>query len=170
MRPWTCPPSPVISAAKSQNMLKTSIEQSDLGFKAFKNVRGTTPYFEAKKKELFSMIRQLGSPNIFFTKSVNETGMVYLIKSLQEKDQNKVITYEEAKAMSKSERSKLIKKYPIDVVHHLDALFRHHIAAMKKTRSIGEYSVADFFYRVEFQQRGSAYIHCLFWLINEQKK
>ena len=67
--------------------------------------------------------------------------------------------------MSKSERSKQIKKYPIDVVHHLDALFRHHIAAMKKTRSLGEYSVADFFYRVEFQQRGSAHIHCLFDLI-----
>ena len=96
------------------------------------------------------MIRKLGSPNIFFTKSVNEIGMVYLIKSLQEKDQNKVITYEEAKAMSKSERSKLIKKYPIDVVHHLDALFRHHIAAMKKTRSLGEYYVADYFYRIEF--------------------
>ena len=101
------------------------------------------------------MIRQLGSPNIFFSKSVNETGMVYLIKSLQEKYQNKVITYEEAKAISKYERRKLIKKYPIDVVHHLDVRFRHHIAAMKKTRSLGEYSVADFFYRVEFSKGGA---------------
>merc|ERR1712240_136486 len=33
------------------------IKRSDLGFKAFKNVRGTTPYFEAKKKELVAMIR-----------------------------------------------------------------------------------------------------------------
>ena len=48
-----------------QNMTQTSMEQSDLGFKAFKNVRGTTPYFEAKKKELYSMIRQLGSPKYF---------------------------------------------------------------------------------------------------------
>ena len=97
------------------------------------------------------MIRQLGLPNIFFTKSVNETGMVYLTKYLKEKYQNKLITSEEAKAMSKSERSKLMKKYPIDVVHHLVALFRHYIAAMKKTRSLGEYSVADYFYCVEFQ-------------------
>ena len=46
-------------------LTKTGIERSDLGFKAFKNVRGTTPYFESKKKDLFSMIRQIGPPHIF---------------------------------------------------------------------------------------------------------
>ena len=94
-------------------LTKTEIERSDLGFKAFKNVRGTTPYFESKKKDLFSMIRQIGPPNICFTKSVHETGMLPLIKSLKEKDQNKVISNEEVNAMNKQEKSKLIKKYPI---------------------------------------------------------
>ena len=103
---------------------------------------------------------------MFFTKSVNEIGMHYLIKSLKEKDKNTVITYEEAIAISNAERKKLIKKYPIDVVHHLDARFRHHISTMKKTRSLGEYSIEDFFYCVEFQQRGSAHIHCLSTKIN----
>ena len=41
-------------------LTKTEMERSDLGFKAFKNVRGTTPYFEAKKKDLFAMIGQIG--------------------------------------------------------------------------------------------------------------
>ena len=66
--------------ATLKDMTKTSLERDDFGFKAFKNVRGTTPYFEAKKKELFSMIRQLGSPQVFFTKSVNEVGMNDLIE------------------------------------------------------------------------------------------
>ena len=78
------------------------------------------------------MIRQIGSPHIFFTKSVNETCMLHLIKSLEEKYQNKVITYEEADAMTKAERSKLIKKYPNDMVNYLDYLFRHHISALNK--------------------------------------
>ena len=30
--------------------------------------------------------------------------------------------------------------------------------------SLGKYNIKDFFYRVEFQQRGSAHIHCLFLL------
>ena len=29
---------------------KTELERSDLGFKAFKTVRGTMPYFQAKQK------------------------------------------------------------------------------------------------------------------------
>merc|ERR1712002_1263663 len=143
-------------------LTKTEMERSDLGFKAFKNVRGTTPYFEAKEKDLFAMIGQIGPPNIFFTKSVHETSMLPLIKSLQEK--NKVISNEEIYSMTKEEKKKLIKKYPIDVVHYLDALFRHHINSMKKNNSFGKYHIEDYFYRVEFQQRGSAHIHCLFWL------
>merc|ERR1711955_170790 len=95
-------------------LTKTEIERSDLGFKAFKNVRGTTPYFEAKKKELVLFIRQIGPPHIFFTKSVHETSMLPLIKSLQEKDKNKVISDEEINSMTKEEKKKLIKKYPID--------------------------------------------------------
>ena len=110
------------------------------------------------------MIRQLGPPHIFFTKSVNETGMLHLIKALKEKDENRVISDDDVKAMNKAQRSKIIKKYPIDVVHHLDALFRHHITAMKKNMSLGDYHIEDYFYHVEFQQRGSAHIHCLFWL------
>ena len=154
--------------ATLKDMTKTSLERDDFGFKAFKNVRGTTPYFEAKKKELFSMIRQLGSPQVFFTKSVNEVGMNDLIKSLKEKDGNSIITYEQVMSITNAERNKLIKKYPIDVVHHVDARFRHHISTLRKPCSLGTYSVEDFFYRVEFQQRGSAHIHCMFWLLNEQ--
>merc|ERR1711873_361286 len=145
-------------------LTKTEIKRSDIGFKAFKNVRGTTPYFEAKKKDLIAMIRQIGPPHIFFTKSVHETSMLPLIKSLQEKDKNKVISNEEINSMTNEEKRKLIKKYPIDVVHDLDALFRHHINSMKKNNSFGKYHIEDYFYRVEFQQRGSAHIHCLFFL------
>merc|ERR1712082_189482 len=145
-------------------LTKTEMERSDLGFKALKNVRGTTPYFEAKKKDLIAMIRQIGPPNIFFTKSVHETSMLPLIKSLQEKEKNKVISNEEIYSMTKEEKKKLIKKYPIDVVHYLDALFRHHIISLMKNNSFGKYHIEDYFYRVEFQQRGSSHIHCLFWL------
>ena len=42
--------------------------------------------------------------------------MFALMKSLQEKDKKKVITDEEINSMTKEEKKKLIKKYPIDVV------------------------------------------------------
>ena len=143
---------------KILSLHKTELERSDLGFKAFKTIRGTTPYFQAEQRELFSMIRQLGPPHIFFPKSVNETGMIHLIKALKQKDENRIISYTDVIMMSKSQRTKLIKKYPIDVVQHLDCVFRHHINTMKKQMSLGEYHIEDYFYCVEFQQRGSAHI------------
>ena len=39
---------------------------------------------------------------------------------------------------------------------------------MKRNISLGEYHINDLFYPVEFQQRGSAYIHYLFWLVTKQ--
>ena len=79
----------------------------------------------------------------------------------RKKRKKKVITDEEINSMTKAEKKKLIKKYPIDVVNYLDALFRHHINSMKKNNSFGKYHIEDYFYRVEFQQRGSAHIHCV---------
>ena len=146
------------------NMTKVEIERTNAGFKAYKNVRGTMPYFQGKKGEVFAMIRQLGPPNVFFTKSVNETGMLHLIQALRQKDENRIITEDEVKDMTKAERKKIIKKYPIDVVNHLDALFRHIITGIQKDMSLGQYHVKDYVYWVEFQQRGSAHIHCIFWL------
>ena len=113
------------------------------------------------------MIRQLGPPHIFFTKSVDELNMTYLIKSLKEKELKTIISYEDAIAITRTERIRLLNAHPIDVVQHLDALFRHHIATLKKAKSLGRYRVEDHFYRIEFQQRGSAHIHCIFWLVDE---
>ena len=114
------------------------------------------------------MIRQLRPPNVFFTKSVNESGMLHLIKALKEKDEKRIINDYEVKEMSKSERIKIIKKYLIDVVHHLDTLFCHNICEMKNNMLLGEYHIKDFFNQVRFQQRGSAHIHSLLWLITVQ--
>ena len=46
--------------------------------------------FQAKKG-IFSMIRQLRPPHIFFTKLINETVMIHLIKALKVKDENTII-------------------------------------------------------------------------------
>ena len=47
------------------------------------------------------MIRQLGLSNVLFTKSVCDTGMLDLIRALREKDENRIIQYEEVKDISK---------------------------------------------------------------------
>jgi len=36
----------------------------DEGFRVFRNLMGSPPYFERCKKDLFAMMRQLGKPTI----------------------------------------------------------------------------------------------------------
>ena len=48
------------------NIDKKTLERTDVGFKAFKSIRGTAPYFEDMRKKVFAMIRQLKAPDIFF--------------------------------------------------------------------------------------------------------
>ena len=97
------------------SLQKTELERSDLGFKTFKTIRGTTPYFQGNKGEVFAMIRQLGPPNVFFTKSVNETGMLHLIQALRQKDENRIITEDEVNDMTKAERNNIINEYQINL-------------------------------------------------------
>ena len=49
---------------KSENSVNKLINLDD-GFRVLRNLRGSPPYFERCKKDLFAMIRQLGNPTWF---------------------------------------------------------------------------------------------------------
>ena len=52
----------------------------DEGFRVFRNLRGSPPYFERCKKDLFAMIRQLGNSTWFCSFSAAETRWIHLFK------------------------------------------------------------------------------------------
>ena len=76
-------------------------------------------------------------------------------KALKQKDKNRIISYDDVNAINKSLRTKLIKKYPIDVVQHLDCVFRQHINTIKKQMSLGEYYIKYYFYCVSAKRECS---------------
>jgi len=51
---------------------KDELEREDIGYKAFKLMRGTAPYFQFKKHGVMAMLRQLGAPHVFMTLSCAE--------------------------------------------------------------------------------------------------
>ena len=68
--------------------------------------------------------------------------------------------------MTWQKKSELIQKDPVTCARnfeHMVQLFIHNLIK-SSNHPIGE--VVDFFYRVEFQQRGSPHIHGLFWIKN----
>ena len=57
------------------------ITKLDEGYKSFRRLRGSPPYWEAAKKDMFAMVRQLGTPTWFFSLSAAETVAISTLHS-----------------------------------------------------------------------------------------
>ena len=66
---------------KQHGALDTLIRH-DEGYKFLNALRGSPPYFEKAKKDLFAMIRQLGPATLFCSFSSAETQWVHLLRVL----------------------------------------------------------------------------------------
>ena len=138
----------------------------DEGFRVLKNLRGSPPYFEKCKKNLFAMIRQLGKPTWFRSFTAAETRWTHLLKILGRLVDKEDYTDCEVNAMTWGKKSELIQKDPVTCARNFDYMVQRLISDVMKgdVKPIGE--IVDYFYRVEFQQRGSPHIHSLFWVKN----
>ena len=76
---------------KSDDYVNKLIHQ-DEGFRVLRNLRGSPPYFEKCKKDLFAMIRQLGNFTWFCSFSAAETRWSHLLKTLGRRVEKKDYT------------------------------------------------------------------------------
>ena len=81
---------------KQQGVLNRLI-QHDEGYKFLNALRGSPPYFEKAKEDLFPMIRQLGPATLFCGFSPAETHWLHLIRILGQLVDHKQYTDEELK-------------------------------------------------------------------------
>ncbi|KAI7790400.1 hypothetical protein IRJ41_003612 [Triplophysa rosa] len=126
----------------------TKILNYDEGYKFLRPVRGTPPYWQTSQKDLFALIRQLGIPTFFASfkgKNVNVDELDW------------------------SEKCGLICRNPVTAARMFDHRWHCFLkdVIMSPAEPIGK--VKDYFYRVEFQQRGSPHVHCLFWVEDAPK-
>ncbi|KAL9956638.1 hypothetical protein ACROYT_G038144 [Oculina patagonica] len=138
----------------------------DEGFRVFRNLRASPPFFERCKRDLFAMIRQLGKPTWFCSFSAAETRWTHLLKILGRLVDKRDYTDNEIQDMTWQKKSDLIKSDPVTCARNFEHMVQLFLRDIIKSqlKPIGE--VVDFFYRVEFQQRGSPHIHSLFWVKN----
>ena len=134
------------------------------GYRILRNIRGSPPYWEQAKRDVFAMIRQLGIPTWFCSFSAAETKWFPLLSSLSKLVNGKDISEAEAQHLTWQEKSFLIKSDPVTCARYFDfrvqAFIKH--VLLSKESPVG--CIADYFYRVEFQQRGSPHIHMLIWI------
>ena len=58
------------------------LERRNIGYRTFKNIRGTAPYFEHAKSRLFAFLRQKGPPTIFTTITSAEYDWIDLMENI----------------------------------------------------------------------------------------
>ncbi|CAM4570259.1 unnamed protein product [Leuciscus chuanchicus] len=123
-------------------------------------LRGTPAYWEKSLRDLFAMLRQLGTPTFFCTFSAAEMRWPDVITAIIAQ-QGETVNFAE---LDWSEKCDILRSNSVTAMRmfekQVEALMRDLINS--PARPIGE--VIDFFYRVEFQLRGSPHIHCLFWV------
>jgi hypothetical protein len=125
----------------------------DVAFKFMTNLRGSPPYFQQIAKEVMCMIRQLGPATFFCSFSAAETRWTHLLKILGKVVDNADYSDEKTNNISWFTKARLIQGDPITCARHFDFQCQCLLQFLKaEPHPIGE--ILDYFYRVEFQQRG----------------
>ena len=150
-------------SVKVNNLLKSDEGLKDmLGFddvyRFLKPIRGIPAFWQGAQSELLACVRQLGVPTWFCSFSSADLRWQSLLTSaLRQAGRTQT-----AEQLEWADRCELLRKNPVTAPRMFD--FRWHCflreVLMSPCHPIGK--IKD--YRVEFQQRGSPHVHCLFWV------
>ena len=154
---------------------KEDLKRFNRTFEVFKNMRGTSMYYQESKKNLMALLRQNGCPSLFYTISCAEFDWSGLLKEIIETVYRKKISYEEVSKLSSDQKNKLIKENYVQSTLHFQKRIEKMFALMKYNNFFGDnsnqkYHVSSYFYRIEFQARGAPHVHSLLWLKDEEDK
>ena len=130
----------------------------DEGYKFLRALRGSPPYFEKAKKDIFAMIRQLGPATLFCSFSSAETHWIHVLRILGKLVDDKEYSDNELENMNWEEKSRLIQSDPVTCARHFDNQFLRHFL-MSNAAPLGKNSRLVFQSRIS--TRGlSSYPHC----------
>ncbi|XP_033741835.1 uncharacterized protein LOC117328415 [Pecten maximus] len=159
-----------ITAADALNTSQMNkLVNLDEGFYIFRTLRNSPPYLEKRKKDVFAMIRQLGLPTWFGSLSAGDTRWHDLLRILGELNDGVTYTAEQLQNMTWQDKTRLVQQDPVTCARHFDNRVLQFINIVLKSDHAPLGELDDYFYRVEFQHRGSPHIHMLMWIKNSPK-
>ena len=110
------------------------------------------------------MIRQLGPATLFCSFSSAETQWIHLLQILGQLVDHKQYTDDELQNLNWEEKCRLIQTDPVTCARHFDYQVNQFLKNFLLSSAEPLGTISDWFYRVEYQQRGSPHIHMLMWL------
>ena len=142
--------------------------KSDNAYKVFKNVRGSSGYFQCLFCDVLAMVRQLGIPTWFFTVSAADMQWPDTIQSIARQYATHLMDID-VKNLTFEERTHWLRSNPVTAArqfnYKLDLLLKE--VLMSSAKPLGE--VLYYVIRIEFQAHGSPHAHTLIWIKNAPK-
>ena len=138
---------------KHQGCLERLIKH-DEGYKFLRALRGSPPCFEKAKKDLVAMIRQLGPATLFCSFSSAETKWIHLLRILGKLVDHKNYSDNDLENLNWDEKCRLIQSDPVTFARHFDYQLNTFLKKFLITNIAPLGKIKDWFYRVEYQQRG----------------
>lgn len=148
---------------------------TDNDYTRFMNsIRSAPEFWETKKKQLFAMLRQLDNPTFFITFSPAEIDWPELIIQLHryfEVDPaKKNVSIEDVEKMSRDYKIDLVSRDPVTTARYFENRIRHLLNfTFHKEGPFKANPIIDFFWKVEFQSRGSPHVHMMVWTKDRPK-
>ena len=115
----------------------------DEGYKFLRALRGSPPYFERAKKDIFAMIRQLGPATLFCSFSSDETKWIHLLRILGKLVDAKEYSDSELENLNWEEKSRLIQGEPVTCARHFDYQFNQFLRYFLMSNAAPLGKVAD---------------------------
>lgn len=136
-------------------------------------VRSSPQFWLSKRRNLNAMIRQIGIPTFFFTYSPAETEWPEMVQALLFSEAKRHGTFPliqtldvfESLLQNKTLLNDLLASNPyiaVKMVMRRSNMFQKYLLFPKEGGVLG--IVTDYYYRVEFQARGSPHIHMILWV------
>lgn len=116
------------------------------------NLRGTRSFWKQRCSELLQMVRQVGLPSVFFTLSAADYHWPDLFRI--------ICPDRDPASITESQRRRLMHENPATVAWFFEVRSNLFI----KEFMCKFFSVQEYWYRFEWQHRGSPHVHGLFWL------
>ncbi|XP_078677726.1 uncharacterized protein LOC144914113 [Branchiostoma floridae x Branchiostoma belcheri] len=127
-----------------------------------KQIRGTAAFWRQVKLDLFAQLNQLGPPTFFVTLSANDHHWRDLFSVLAKTtlSQNDSVNPD---SLTSSQKTQLLASHPVTAARHFHHRFQTFFNTyLRKQQTLGK--IADSFYRIEWQDRGSPHAHILLWI------
>ena len=148
-----------VGTIKSDLSINPDFPENYYGF--MKNIRGSPAYWNSAKLDLNAMIKELGPPTWFLTLSANDMNWPDLIHALC---QQEGISSSSMAKMTKGQKIALMNSNPILTARHFSHRVHHFITKVLTSKYAPIGNVLNYFWRIEFQMRGSPHIHSLWWI------